>query len=142
MAEEFDSDSIEPTTDEQAAEAEQPVGTQPEQRPMAQAVPARKAGLIGRWIESVNQFFSRITLPEWTLRTFLYLLVALIILVLLARNWTLVRIDLFGWHFDAPKPVVFAVSLALGAVLLRLWQVYVGRRGVEEPTEPKSSAGS
>ncbi len=142
MAEEFDSNSIEPTADEQAAEAKEPAGGQPEPRPVAQAVTARKPGLIGRWMGSINRFFSQITLPEWNLRTFLYLLVALIILVVLARNWTLVRIDLFGWHFDAPKPVVFAVSLALGAVLLRLWQVYVGRHGVEEPTEPKSSAGS
>ena len=133
MTEEFNSDLIEPTTDEEAAEAE---------RPVAQAVPARKPRLIGRWVESVNQFFSRITLPEWNLRTFLYVLVALIVIVLVTRNWPAVRIDLFGWHIDAPKPVVFVVSLALGAVLLRLWQVYAGRRGVQEPAEEESSPDS
>ena len=146
MGDEFDIDIGEPSGDEEAAGeaevAEEPSLEESAEEALAQAVGARKPGLISRWGAGINQFFSRITLPQWNLRTFLYLLVALIILVLLARNWTLVRIDLFGWHFDAPKPVVFIISLILGAVLLRLWQVYVGRRTAQEPTEEQSSPAS
>ena len=131
MADNFDIDVDEPVGEEATAaeELEEP------SPPQAEAVSARKPGLIGRWAANVNQFFSRITLPQWNLRTFLYLLVALIVLVLVTRNWTPVRIDLFGWHFDAPKPVVFIVSLALGAGLLRLCQVCAVRRTGQKPTE-------
>ena len=145
MGDEFDINVNDLTTDEEAlAEpevAEEPALQEVEQAP-AEAVSARKPGLLNRLALKFNQLFSRIHLPEWDWRIFLYGLVALIILVLLWYNWPAVRIDLLVWRFDAPKSVVFLVSLALGAGLLRVWQIYTGRRGAEERAEEQPSADS
>ncbi len=141
MDDEFDIDVSKPTEDEETGGAPQ-TAEEPSADPGATAVAARKPGLIGRLAANTNQFFSRISLPEWNLRTFLYLLVALIIAVLLARNWPPVRIDLFGWRFDAPKSVVFIVSLILGAGLLRLWQICAARRPGQKQAEEEPSVGN
>lgn len=142
MDDEFDINLNEPMGDEGApAEPEASEEPSPPAPPVA-AVSARKPGLLGRLGARINQFFSHISLPEWNLRTFLYLLVPLIILLLLYCNWPAVRIDLFVWRFDAPKSVVFVVSLILGAGLLRFWQICTARRPGQKPAEEEPSAGN
>ena len=146
MDDEFDIDIGEPSGDEEAAGepevAEEPSVEESAEEALAQAVGARKPGLISRWGAGINQFFSRITLPQWNLRTFLYVLVTLIVLWLLACNLPPVRINLFGSHIDAPKSAVFIINLILGAGLLRLCQVYAGRRAAREHNKEQSSPAS
>ena len=138
MDDEFDINLNELMGDEEAP-AESEASEEPSP-PAPEAVSARKPGVLSRAVASVNQFFSRISLPKWNLPTFLYLLVVLIILVLLACNWPPVRIDLLVWRFDAPKSVVFIINLIIGAGLLRLWQIYARRHAVAQPAEQQSSS--
>lgn len=139
MGDEFDIDVNDLTTDEAAAPEPEPAGgstpQEPPEQPPTQAVSARKPGPVGRLVLRISQFFSRITLPQWDLRSFLYVLVALIIAWLLLRNWPAVRIDLLVWRFDAPKSLVFLISLALGAVLLQISQTYSKRRVTRQEAE-------
>jgi len=142
MDDDFDIDVTELAADEETSAETEVTEELPPEQPPAEAVAARKPGLIARWAVRTNQFFSRITLPQWNLRTFLYVLVTLIVLWLLACNLPPVRINLFGFHIDAPKSAVFIINLALGAGLLRLWQFYVGRRTVREQAAEEPSPDS
>ena len=137
MGDEFDVEVNDLTTGEPAA-------AEAAQQPEAAAVYARQPGLLQRLAVKANRLLSGLSLPQWNLRSFLYSLLVLIILVLLVRNWTAVRIDLFGWRVDAPKPVVFIISLALGAGLLRWWQTHTERRAAGGPAQeqPKSDSES
>jgi len=120
----------------QVQDATQPTSAGAAQRQAAEeegprALSARKPGVVGRFLNTCRNLVAGIAAPRWDLRTFLYGLIALLILVLFIHNWAPVRIDLLGWKFQLPMPVFFLINLALGALLLRLWQIY-GPDGHEE----------
>ncbi len=98
------------------------------------AIPAHKPGWLARLGSRVGNQLSRIELPEWNLRNFLYGLALLIAVILVARNWVDTRLDIIIWRFDVPKSVVIIVAVLLGAGLVRAWDAYRRRRGdkVEE----------
>ncbi len=97
----------------------------------ARAVPARKPGWLARLGERISNQVSRIGLPEWNLRNFLYGLALLIALILIARNWVDVRLDVLVWRFDIPKSVVIILAILLGAGLVRAWDAFRRRRAVQ-----------
>jgi uncharacterized integral membrane protein len=45
--------------------------------------------------------------------------VGILVFVLLAQNWSPVRLNFFGIHVDIPKAVAFVVNIGLG--MLALW---------------------
>ncbi len=94
----------------------------------AKAVPARKPGWLTRLGQRIGNQLSRIGLPEWNLRNFLYGLALLIALILIGRNWVDVRLDVLVWRFDIPKSVVIIVAMLLGAGLVRAWDAYHSQR--------------
>ena len=94
----------------------------------AKAVPARKPGWLARLGQRIGNQLSRIGLPEWNLRNFLYGLALLIALILIGRNWVDVRLDVLIWRFDVPKSIVIILAILLGAGLVRAWEAYHSRR--------------
>ena len=94
----------------------------------AKAVPARKPGWLARLGERISDQVVRIGLPEWNLRNFLYGLALLVAVILIARNWVDVRLDVLVWRFDAPKSIVIILAILLGAGLVRAWDAYQSRR--------------
>ena len=128
MGDEFDVEVNDLTTGEPAA-------AEAAQQPEAAAVYARQPGLLQRLAVKANRLLSGLSLPQWNLRSFLYSLLVLILLVLLVRNWTAVRIDLFGWHLDMPKPVFFIVGFVLGAGLHWWWRIHTQRRAAGQQAD-------
>jgi len=94
----------------------------------AKAVPARKPGWLARLGERISNQIARVGLPEWNLRSFLYGLGLLVAVILIARNWVDVRLDVLVWRFDVPKSVVIIAAILLGAGLVRAWDAYHSRR--------------
>ena len=94
----------------------------------AKAVPARKPGWLARLGERLTNQIARIGLPEWNLRNFLYGLALLIAVILIARNWVDVRLDIVVWRFDVPKSVVIIAAMLLGAGLVLAGDAYRRRR--------------
>ena len=135
MADEFDVEVNDLTTDEPAA-AEAELA----EPPSAQAVSARKPGRVAQIAVNIGQSLSRLTLPQWNLRTFLYSLIVLILLVLLVGNLTAVRIDLFGWRLDVPKPILFLIGFLLGVGLHWWWRIHAERRDAGGPAEKQSDS--
>ncbi|MCE5240426.1 hypothetical protein LLH23_18355 [bacterium] len=58
---------------------------------------------------------------RWNIRTFLSLLIALIVLVVLIENWVPVRFYALGFAFEMPRTVTFVIDLVIGALLMWLW---------------------
>ena len=108
------------------------------QRP-ARAVPARKPGWLARLGQRVSNQVSRIGLPEWNIRNFLYGLAVLIALILIWRNWPNVRLDVLVWRFDVPKSVVIIAAMLLGAGLVRTWDAHRRRATAAEQAEQDTS---
>jgi len=102
----------------------------------AKAVPARKPGWLARLGQQIGNQLSRIGLPEWNLRNFLYGLALLIALILIGRNWVDVRLDMLIWRFDIPKSVVIIAAILLGVGLVRAWEGY-RRRQAARANEPE-----
>ena len=94
----------------------------------AKAVPARKPGWLARLGERISDQVSRIGLPDWNLRNFLYGLALLVAAILIARNSDDVRLDALVWRFDIPKSVVIIAAILLGAGLVWGWDAYQSRR--------------
>ena len=87
----------------------------------ARAVPARKRGLFARTGDAVSERLGRLRPPPLDWRAFSYGLLALIAIILIARNWDPVRMDLFGWRPDVPKAIAFLFFFALGVFGAWLW---------------------
>ena len=87
----------------------------------ARATASRRPGAIARLLASIAAPFASIRMPRWDVRTFAYVLVALIVLAILIENWDPVRLNLFGLRFEMPKAIAFALDVALGAMLMWLW---------------------
>ena len=94
----------------------------------AKAVPAHKPGWLARLGKQISNQVARIGLPEWNLRNFLYGLALLVAVILIARNWVDVRLDVLVWRFDVPKSVVIIAAVLLGAGLVRVWDACCRRR--------------
>ncbi len=112
-----------------AAEAEAPV----------RAMTARKPSRWHRLGDRVVAPFARLRLPQWNLRTFLYLLLIVIILWFLLENWPPCRVRLLVWNGEAPKTVLFLFNLLLGALLLRWWQLYAAARAARRAAQEEAS---
>lgn len=104
----------------------------------AKAIPARKPGWLARLGERISNQIARVGLPEWNLRSFLYGLALLIAVILIARNWVDVRLDVLVWRFDVPKSVVIIAAILLGAGLVRAWDAY-HRRQVDRTEESEEA---
>ncbi len=98
------------------------------ERVPAQAVSARRPGWLAQMGNRVAVPLSRIDLPQWNWRTFLYGLAVLVIFILIWRNWVDVRLDLILWRFDIPKSIVIVACVLLGAGLMRAWEMCCERR--------------
>ncbi|MBC7287022.1 MAG: hypothetical protein H5T86_03050 [Armatimonadetes bacterium] len=97
-----------------------------QQRPPAVAMSSRRPGPFARAGDSIGKAVGHLRLPRLDAVTILYGLLALIVLALLAENWSPVRINLFGLYVDVPKAVAFVVNLGLGMLLL--WAIQRPRR--------------
>jgi uncharacterized integral membrane protein len=86
----------------------------PTEAPPANAVGARPPSFAQRARDYIRR-------PQFNGRTFLTILIALIVLVVLAENWTPVRFYLFGIALELPKAIAFLLDVAIGAVLMWLW---------------------
>ncbi len=93
---------------------------QQQQRP--RVMTARRPGPIGRVAERVGSAVSKIHAPRLDARTFLIGLLIVIAFILLAENWAPVRINILGLYIDVPKAVAFVVNVAIGMLILWLWQ--------------------
>jgi uncharacterized integral membrane protein len=100
--------------------ARKPAEASPTHKP-AQAAPARKPGALARLGATIVAPLALLRTRTWDLKTFAYGLLALIILAILADNWALVRLNLFGLRFELPKAIAFLLDVALGALLMWLW---------------------
>ncbi len=136
MTEELDNQTEYLTAEEAEPAAELDLPGEAEAAPAAKAVPARKPGWLSRLGNRMAACISRIDLPDWNLRNFLYGLAVLVAIILVARNWVDVRLDLIIWRFDIPKSVVIIAALLLGAALMRAWDVWRTRRAAaDQPFE-------
>jgi len=87
----------------------------------ARVMAERKPGVLSRVGSSVSDQFSFITHPNWSIRNFLLILAALIVLVVLAENWAAVRISFLGLRAELPKAVAFLLNIILGGLLTWFW---------------------
>jgi len=97
------------------------------------AASARKAGFLGRTTDALSDRLSKLRPPTLDWRIFSYGLLALIALILIARNWAPVRIDLFGWHPDLPKAIAFIFFFVLGLLAAWLWALRGQRARASAP---------
>ena len=95
----------------------------------AKALRARKAGLGGKLVGAVSARFAGINSSAINAKTAGWALLVLLILWFLGANWSPVRVSAFGfWYIDLPGAVAMLIGLALGAVLLLLWQRITSKR--------------
>ena len=137
MADEFDVDVDALVADEEEAPAEEAAPATPEaETPReARAMSARKPGPLKVLADKATAPFARVRLPVWNLLTFLRLLLVLLLLWLLLENWAPTRVHLLVWNVESPKTLLFLVNLALGAALLRWWQVYGAQRAARKAAQ-------
>ncbi|MGC9317156.1 MAG: lipopolysaccharide assembly protein LapA domain-containing protein [Armatimonadota bacterium] len=109
-----------------------------QEREPAQAAGARKPGWFARMVERCRAAVGRIHLPAPDWRTFAWVLLALIVLAFIIRNWAPVRIAFFGWYVDAPRAVVFAIFFVLGVLAAWLWD-FRGRAATARKEEAEGS---
>lgn len=81
----------------------------------AKAVGVKKPSLVARASAYVKH-------PQWNGRTFLGLLIFLIVVVLFAENISPVRFYFMGLALELPKSIAFILNVAIGALLMWLWQ--------------------
>jgi len=80
----------------------------------ADVVTEKKPGFFGRMLAPVSDGASKLMPPNWTFKSFLIVLVALILLILIVENWPAMRLNFFGLHADIPKSVIIILDFALG----------------------------
>lgn len=105
---------------EAAASAAQPAA-EADAKPAAKAVAARLPGLASRVGASVSAPLSAVREHRWDLKTFLWGLLGLILLVLLIENWVPMRFYFLGLRFELPRALAFIVDMAIGGLILWLW---------------------
>lgn len=106
----------------------------------SRAASARRRGALGRARDAVTAFFGSLRPPRLDWRTVLYGLLLLIALILIARNWAPVCIDLFGWHIYPPAAVAFIIFFVLGILGAWLWELRSQRTEHAAQTEPAEPA--
>ena len=115
----------------EAAPAKPAAEAEPEPSAEAHAMSAKKPGVVdvakGRLGDRVAKFGR----PQLTVKNALWGLLVVILIALLAENWSAVRINFFGAYADVPKPVAFLVDVLIGALIM--W--YVGLRKPAAPAE-------
>lgn len=113
---------------QQPRSAARPAGSEP-----VQAMSARKPGALARVGQWVTSTVGGLKLPRLDWSTIVYIFAGLLLFILLAQNWSPVRINFFGIHVDVPKAVAFVIDLGLGALALWLVQRHLlGRRASSE----------
>lgn len=79
------------------------------------AVGAKQPNLVARGLAYIKH-------PLWNARTFLTLLIVLVAAVLFVQNINPVRFYFMGLALELPKSIAFLLDVALGALLMWLWQ--------------------
>lgn len=74
------------------------------------------------WKEGISQRAASLRRFHWSLRTFLWLLLILLVIVVIAENWTPLRLYFFGSALELPKAIALLGAMAVGAVFSWLWQ--------------------
>ena len=80
----------------------------------SRVTPSLRPGPLARMWERICAPFARLKLPAWNLRTFAWLLLALIVLTFLITNWAPMRFYMFGRGIELPKSVAIIVLLGVG----------------------------
>lgn len=86
----------------------------PAQPAAAKAVGSRPPGLLQRARACVK-------CPQFSGRTFLTILIALVSIVVLGENLAPVRCYFFGFAFELPKALACLIDAAFGAALMWWW---------------------
>lgn len=107
----------EPAADKPAASAAKPTA--------GPAVTGERKGLF----RGLSNSAAAVKGFSWNARTFAVGLAVLLVIVIFAENWAPVRFYCFGFALEVPKAVCFLLDVALGAVLMWLWQRRAGRAG-------------
>lgn len=100
--------------------------------------PAVRPGLIARLWQTCCAPFSRIKLPRWNLRNFAWILLGLLVIVMLASNWSPMRFYFLGLWLEVPKAL--SVLVLLGAGFLVGWFARSPKRREQEPDKPQEEA--
>lgn len=80
----------------------------------SRVTPSLRPGPLARVWERICAPFARLKLPPWNLRTFAWLLLALIVLTFLITNWSPMRFYMFGRGIELPKSLAIIVLLGVG----------------------------
>ena len=97
----------------------------PSSRKKGRVTDPRKESVVGRAVDAVTGPLSALRLPPLDWKLVSYGLLLLIGVILVARNWAPVRINIFGWYLDMPKALAFVLFFVLGG--LTTW--ILSRRG-------------
>ncbi len=100
--------------------------------------PAVRPGPIARLWQTCCAPFSRIKLPRWNLRNFAWILLGLLVIVMLASNWSPMRFYFLGLWLEVPKAL--SVLVLLGAGFLVGWFARSPKRREQEPDKPQEEA--
>ena len=93
------------------------------QRRKAGVTSTRKTGVVGKAVDAVTAPLSQLRLPQLDWKLVSWGLLVLIAIILVARNWAPVRINIFGWYLDLPKALAFALFFGLGALTVWLLEM-------------------
>jgi uncharacterized integral membrane protein len=95
--------------------------------PQDQAAPAKPQAPVAStgerkgWLRGMGDSVDRVRGFKWNVRSFLTVLAALVVLVILIENWVPVRFYALGFAFEMPRTVTFVIDLVIGALLVWLW---------------------
>ena len=104
-----------PDKPQNASPESTPEADSPKTRRQAPRVtPAVRPGPIARLWQTCCAPFSRIKLPQWNLRNFAWILLGLLVIVLLASNWSPMRFYFFGLWLEVPKALSVLILLGTG----------------------------
>jgi len=103
----------------------------------------RKAGVVGKAVDAIVAPLSAVRPPELDWKLVSWGLLVLIAIILVARNWAPVRINIFGWYLDMPKALAFLLFFVLGGLTMWLIDLRVARRRrMRSVTEAAPSAAA
>jgi uncharacterized integral membrane protein len=93
--------------------------------------PVEPVGERKGWRGGIVGSVARAKAFRWDLKTFVYLLLGIVLLVIFIENWVPVRFYALGLTFEIPRTVAFVIDMAIGAALMWLWL----RRGARSEGE-------
>lgn len=99
----------------------------------AHAMSARKPGVVSRAKERLSDKVARLGRPQLTVKNTLWGLLLVVVVAMLAENWSQVRLNFFGAYVDVPKPVAFVVDVGIGALVM--WLIMRRKDGAVEGGE-------